>query len=227
VSTRRRVSARRPRALTRATATASPPRLAIPAARGGKERVLTPTQFDVETRLSFDAKLIAFVTNERGSSVLRFYRPQGGKELPRPPLVDGVIGGLEWRNKSSEVGFHITSARSAGRRLLLRREGQQVTRWTNGNNPQLNASEFIEPRLVKWLSFDGREISGFHYHPPARFEGKRPVIINIHGGPEAQARPGFIGRNNYFVSELGVAMIYPNVRGSEASARPSSSSTTA
>ena len=40
------------------------------------------------------------------------------------------------------------------------------------------------------------------------------MIINIHGGPEGQARPGFIGRNNYFVSELGVAMIYPNVRGS-------------
>src|SRR5207244_4486790 len=47
-----------------------------------------------------------------------------------------------------------------------------------------------------------------------RVAGKRPVIINIHGGPEAQARPGFIGRNNYFIGELGVAMIYPNVRGS-------------
>jgi dipeptidyl aminopeptidase/acylaminoacyl peptidase len=40
------------------------------------------------------------------------------------------------------------------------------------------------------------------------------VIIQIHGGPESQARPGFIGRNNYLVSELGIAMIYPNVRGS-------------
>jgi dipeptidyl aminopeptidase/acylaminoacyl peptidase len=39
-------------------------------------------------------------------------------------------------------------------------------------------------------------------------------MIVIHGGPEAQARPGFIGRNNYFVNELGIAMIYPNVRGS-------------
>src|SRR5260221_13807251 len=42
----------------------------------------------------------------------------------------------------------------------------------------------------------------------------RPVIVYIHGGPESQARPGFLGRYNYFLDELGVAMIYPNVRGS-------------
>jgi dipeptidyl aminopeptidase/acylaminoacyl peptidase len=67
---------------------------------------------------------------------------------------------------------------------------------------------------VKWKSFDGREISGFYYRPAARFTGKRPVIINIHGGPEGQARPSFLGRTNYYLNELGVAVIYPNVRGS-------------
>ncbi len=35
------------------------------------------------------------------------------------------------------------------------------------------------------------------------------------GGPEGQSRPIFLGRNNYFINELGVAMIYPNVRGSD------------
>ena len=67
---------------------------------------------------------------------------------------------------------------------------------------------------MRWKSFDGREISGLLYQPPARFTGRRPVLINIHGGPEGQARLGFLGRNNYFVDELGVAMIQPNVRGS-------------
>ena len=59
-----------------------------------------------------------------------------------------------------------------------------------------------------------RDLAASIYRPPAKFTGKRPVIINIHGGPEGQSRPGFIGRNNYFVNELGVAMIFPNVRGS-------------
>ncbi len=45
--------------------------------------------------------------------------------------------------------------------------------------------------------------------------GKYPVEIVIHGGPEGQSRPTFLGRNNYLVNEMGVALIYPNVRGSE------------
>ncbi len=40
------------------------------------------------------------------------------------------------------------------------------------------------------------------------------MIINIHGGPEGQSQPVFQGRNNYYLNELGVAIIYPNVRGS-------------
>ena len=86
--------------------------------------------------------------------------------------------------------------------------------WTASELGGLVGSELSEPALVRWKSFDGREITGFYYRPPARFTGKRPVIVNIHGGPEGQSRPGFLGRNNYFLNELGVAVIYPNVRGS-------------
>ena len=187
----------------------------LPAA-GGNERALTShVPYDVdEYALSLDANRIAFTTNENGSSVLRFIDATTLKEQPRPPLVQGLIGGLEWRPRSTEVGFHMSSARSAGDVFSYDVRTNQVTRWTNGNNPDLNTREFVEPRLVKWKSFDGREITGFHYHPPAKFTGKRPVIVNIHGGPEAQYRPGFMGHNNYFVNELGVAMIFPNARGS-------------
>jgi dipeptidyl aminopeptidase/acylaminoacyl peptidase len=90
-----------------------------------------------------------------------------------------------------------------------------VSRWTEGELGGLIASDLVEPELVRWRSFDGREISGFYYRAPARFTGRRPVIINIHGGPEEQARPGFIARNNYFLNELGVSIVYPNVRGSK------------
>jgi dipeptidyl aminopeptidase/acylaminoacyl peptidase len=182
----------------------------------GRPRSLTGRlDFDVEDYdISLDANRIAFLTNENGSSVLRFIDLATLKELPRPPLVQGVIEGLQWRPKSDEVGFHITSARSAGDVFSYDYKSNQLTRWTNGNNPELNTSEFVEPRLVKWKSFDGLEVSGFLYEPPKKFAGKRPVIINIHGGPESQARPWFIGRGNYFVSELGVATIFPNVRGS-------------
>ncbi len=186
----------------------------IPLGRG-PEKALTRNSYDVEDfAVSNEANLIAFITNEDGSSVLRFLELPSMKELPRPPLFNGVIGGLEWRGSSSEIGFHVTSARSAGDVFSYDVKGNQLTRWTNGNNPEVNTREFAEPRIIKWLSFDGRQITGLHYHPGEKFTGKRPVIISVHGGPESQARPGFINRNNYFVSELGIAVIYPNIRGS-------------
>ena len=90
----------------------------------------------------------------------------------------------------------------------------KVERWTFSETGGINTEQFSEARLMRWKSFDGREISGFIYEPPARFAGKRPVIINIHGGPESQFTPGFLGRTNYYLNELGVAIIFPNVRGS-------------
>jgi dipeptidyl aminopeptidase/acylaminoacyl peptidase len=192
-------------------------RLAYLPLGSGAERVLSGQHhYDVDDYdISFDVNRLAFITNESGSDVLRFVDTTTLKELSRPPLMQGVIGGLQWRPKSNEVAFHMSAARSAGDVFSYDLKTNALTRWTNGNNPQLNTSAFVEPRLIKWRSFDEREITGFLYQPPANFTGKRPVIVNIHGGPEAQARAGFIGRNNYFVSELGVAMIYPNVRGSE------------
>jgi dipeptidyl aminopeptidase/acylaminoacyl peptidase len=73
---------------------------------------------------------------------------------------------------------------------------------------------FPEAELVRWKSFDGKMISGFLYKPPAKFTGKRPVLLVIHGGPEGQSQPTFLGRSNYLLNELGIALIYPNVRGS-------------
>ncbi len=191
-------------------------RLAYLPLAGGKEQVLTAAHaFDVDDfEISFDANRIAFTTNENGSHVLRFIDLGTRKELPRPPLFDGVISGLAWRPKSDEVGFAITSARSAGDVFSYDTKASKLARWTNGNNPAVNTSQFVEPRIVTWKSFDGRSISGLLYQPPATFAGKRPVVINVHGGPEGQARAGFIGSANYLVNELGIAVIYPNVRGS-------------
>ena len=184
----------------------------------GTERPITAhIAHDVDGfELSFAASRIAFTTNEDGASVLRFIDLATLKELPRPPLVPGVIGSLRWRPGFDEVAFTVSSARTAGDVFSYDLAKNQVTRWTNGNSPNVNTSAFAEPRTVGWKSFDGREITGLEYQPsPKRFPGKRPVLVVIHGGPASQARPRFIGRNNYLVDELGIALVYPNVRGSD------------
>ena len=88
--------------------------------------------------------------------------------------------------------------------------------WTRPHAaPGVDTATFAEQQIVRWKSFDGREITGIAAFPAARFPGKRPVLIDIHGGPEGDARFGFLGRSNYYLEDLGVAVIRPNVRGSE------------
>ncbi len=90
-----------------------------------------------------------------------------------------------------------------------------VTRWTTSNVGGVDPATLPEPEIVRWKSFDGKMIPGVLYRPPAKFTGPRPVMINIHGGPnDAYERPRFQGRSGYFLNELGIAIVYPNVRGS-------------
>jgi dipeptidyl aminopeptidase/acylaminoacyl peptidase len=182
-----------------------------------KETVLSgDIPWDVEGGdLSKDGKLLAFVTNENGISKLHVLDLEKKQERDLPELPSAVIAGLEWHDNNKDLGFVMTSARSPADVYSLDITTGKVERWTKSETGGLNAEKFVEPELIKWKSFDGREISGFLYNPPAKFTGKRPVIVQIHGGPEGQSRPLFLGRNNFFLNEMGVALIYPNVRGSD------------
>jgi dipeptidyl aminopeptidase/acylaminoacyl peptidase len=165
--------------------------------------------------VSKDGRLLAFTTNESGVSVVRILETKSLRELAGPKLPEyGVVTGLRWSSDNSELGYNFTSARSPNDVYSYNVTNGKLDRWTEGETGGLNAKAFSEPELIRWSSFDRREISGFLYLPPEKFKGKRPVIINIHGGPESQFRPGFIARNNYFLNEMGCAVIFPNVRGS-------------
>jgi dipeptidyl aminopeptidase/acylaminoacyl peptidase len=182
----------------------------------GKHTYLTTSiDWDVEYfALSWDGKTIAFVTNEDGLSVLHLYDTIQRKELSAPKLQTGVLGSLEWHRNNRDLGFGLESARSTYDTYSLDVQTGKIERWTDSETGGINTEEFSQPEVVHWKTFDGKMISGLYFKSPVKFTGKRPVIIDIHGGPEGQARPWFQGDNNYFVNELGIAIIQPNVRGS-------------
>lgn len=167
-----------------------------------------------EIEPSPDGRTIAFTVNADGRSRLYLLRTRTGAyhEVPNVPV--GIIGGLRWHRALGLLGFTLSTVRSPGDVYVLDPARGTLTRWTESETGGLDASALPEPELIRWNSFDGREITGFYYRPPARFAGKRPVIVDIHGGPESQAQPGFQGRQTYLMAELGVALIEPNVRGS-------------
>jgi dipeptidyl aminopeptidase/acylaminoacyl peptidase len=164
--------------------------------------------------LSFDRTKIAFVTNEEGASGLYLLDLSSRKIRRVSDLPLGVIGRVKWHRSGRYLGLTLRSATLPAEAFSLDVRTGKLERWTYSETGGIKTQNFVTPELIRWKSFDGTMISGFLYRPPKKFTGKKPIVVDIHGGPETQFRPGFLGQTNYYLNELGVAMIFPNVRGS-------------
>ncbi len=156
--------------------------------------------------------LTAFTVNKDGASAL--YLLRGNKATPIDvPL--GVISGLKFSPDSKRLGFTLARPDAQADAYSFAVDALELTRWTYSETGCLNPARFVTPQRIKFASFDKREIPAYYYKPASAAEGKPvPVIVSIHGGPESQFQPLFSSLNQFFVNELGCAVIAPNVRGS-------------
>ena len=183
---------------------------------GGLEILSEDIPWDVSSlELSPQGTTLAFLTNEAGPSRLYLLDLPTRTRRTVSALPAGVAGGLEWHDNGIDLALTLSSARVSGDVYVVEAPTGAVERWTESETGGLDPERFAEPTEIAWTSFDGRRITGLLYPPdPERFPGRRPVIVDIHGGPEGQERPGFRGADNVWVSELGIAVLYPNARGS-------------
>ena len=173
------------------------------------------SRWDVDNfAIAKDGRTIAFVINEAGIDKLSLLDVASGRIRRVDSIPAGTMGGLEFAPWGT-LGLSLNSAKSPTDAYSLDPRTLKLTRWTQSETGGLDPNLNVEPELVEVKSFDGEPVSGFLYRPdPRKFPGKRPLIVNIHGGPEGQSRPGFMGRNNYLLNEQGIAVFFPNVRGS-------------
>ena len=171
--------------------------------------------WDVEDiALSPDGRWLAFTANEAGVGTLYLFDTRTGGIKRAPGVPAGSVQGLEWRPGSDELAFNLTSPRLPWNAYSFVVSTGKISRWTRADTGTVDTTRLADAQLITWKGADGLEISGFMYRPPSTFTGPRPVLINVHGGPEAQERPRFLGRSNYLLNELGMVVIYPNIRGS-------------
>lgn len=185
-------------------------------ASGATTRVTAQIPWDV-SGLTFtdDGKRVAVQVNVDGRDELRFFDTQSLKELPTPKLPAGSVGQTRYDKKRDELMFTVAGNTNGPSQIFTMSAKGEVQAWTKPYAPAgVDVGKFSEQKVVRWKSFDGLTISGLLAMPPKSFTGKRPVLISIHGGPEGQSTVGFLGRNNYYLNELGIAIIQPNVRGS-------------
>ncbi|HUG22462.1 S9 family peptidase [Piscinibacter sp.] len=162
-----------------------------------------------------DDTLVALRANVDGRDELRLFSGRNHKEQALPPLPSGSVSAIDFHRRRGELAFSVISAKAPWEIHTLDPKSGRVEQWTRAYAPpDVDMAGFSEQVIVRWPSFDRRTISGLLTLPPARFTGRRPVLIRVHGGPEGQAKMGFLWRYNHFLNDLGIAVIEPNVRGS-------------
>ena len=174
------------------------------------------------------AQQIALHANVDGFSELYLRDTARGhlRQIPLPPGVvsRGFVGNwrdtLVWSPDGARLAFSFTTARETQNVWLAepigRSGGAAVTArpLTQATQAGIPVGALAEPELVRYASFDGREIPAFLYRPGgAAADGSHRAIVLIHGGPESQVRPGFDPTVQYFVHR-GYVVLTPNVRGS-------------
>jgi dipeptidyl aminopeptidase/acylaminoacyl peptidase len=171
---------------------------------------LTPDDWDVEgLDLSRDGRYLLASRNVEGYSDLMLFSGEG-RRMPDPEIPEGIVGGFEFSPDSRRLAFTLTGpTRNADVwvRALPDGDVRQVTRSSTAGIPR---SAFRRPRLVRYPTFDGREIPALFYEPEAQ---NAPVVVNVHGGPESQSRPAFAPVTQYLLHR-GYAVFFPNARGS-------------
>jgi len=173
--------------------------------------------------LSEDRSRAAFSVNENGFSRLYLLDPASNKYRPVDAIPTGLVGALVFSPDGSKLGMTLNTAQTPSDSFVLTLGAGalkygELTRWTFSEVGGLDTDTFIQPELVSFPTFDSGQggpesIPAWLYKPAG--EGPFPVVISIHGGPEGQARPSFSSTYQMWLQKLGVAIVVPNVRGSD------------
>ncbi|MFC5277282.1 prolyl oligopeptidase family serine peptidase [Halorubrum rubrum] len=135
-------------------------------------------------------------------------------EFPAPELPRGVAGGVSFGPDGDRFAITATGSTDNANVHVVEATTGETERWTNASTAGIPRDTFVEPELVHYPTFDGREIPAFFSVPESETpESGYPVVVDVHGGPESQRRPSFGAVKQYLVNG-GYAVFEPNVRGS-------------
>lgn len=181
-------------------------------ATGQKRVLVADPRWDVQAfAVSPDGRWLAWEVNEGGRSTVSLAPLDRPEKVRKVEIPVGVVYGMGFDRASRRLGLTLSTADAPSDVWIADLTGR-ATRWTRSEVGGLDPATFVTPTLVEYPTFDGKTIPAWLHRPKG--DAKVPVVISIHGGPEGQATAAFNPTFQYWVNELGVAVISPNVRGS-------------
>jgi dipeptidyl aminopeptidase/acylaminoacyl peptidase len=182
----------------------------------GKRAAFVQSDWGIEQAdLSADRRRIAYTIDEDGYSSFHARDTEAGRELQFPDMPQGVCSQFAISPDGRLVAGLVATGTRVFDVYVADIDAGLVTRVTDNFLGGIPDSELIEPELVHFPTFDGRQIPAWLYRPREAI-GRLPVVLSIHGGPEAQERT-HVTRSSSFYQYLlsrGIAVLAPNIRGS-------------
>ena len=172
--------------------------------------------WDVESlAVSPDDRYLAILVNEDGYDALKVFdlKRELFVNIPQPPKGVSGYWRMSWSAQGHQLLFTLTSGTMPNNLWVLDLEAQRIERVTQSDMEGIDPDELVDAELCHYTSFDGLTVPYWYYRAPGQHSGPRPVLIDIHGGPEGQERPMFTALTEYLVSQ-GISIVAPNVRGS-------------
>jgi dipeptidyl aminopeptidase/acylaminoacyl peptidase len=167
-----------------------------------------------ELAISGNGRYLAYIVNRGGCSELRVFSLREGSYVTLPRLPTGAYVDLTWAPDGVRLALVVDGARHPMDIWVADMNTRKVECMNQSCMAGISRETLVEPLAVRYPSFDGLEIPAWLYAPPGVSVGDRlPAIVEVHGGPELQARPRFDSSIQCLTS-LGYLVLAPNVRGS-------------
>ena len=181
----------------------------------GEASVLFETNWDVMySYLSKSEKYRMIGINEDGKNTLKVYNEMENREIEFPSFEDGNIIGLEFSETENKMRLSVGSSKMPNNLYVYDLNDKSLVKLTNSLNPNIDSTNLVNAKVVRYKSFDGLEIPALFYAPlQATKNNKVPALVWVHGGPGGQSRMNFNPLIQY-LNNQGYAILAVNNRGS-------------
>ncbi|HJL17180.1 MAG TPA: S9 family peptidase [Sandaracinaceae bacterium LLY-WYZ-13_1] len=186
----------------------------VDASSGALSWVETPERDVERVSLSNDGRWLAWTENDGGRSALRVRDLERDRMLEPPEGLPRGIYAPTFAREADVMAIAVGSPRIPGDVWVWRLSDGTLARATHSTLAGLDPDALVEPTHVDFEARDGETLHGLLYLPPeGAAERTPPVLLHVHGGPTAQARPRFSAILQYLLAR-GIAVLDLNFRGS-------------
>jgi len=168
--------------------------------------------------ISENRKTLSYAVNDQGYSKSHLIEIASLKEIPLPIPHDADHAYVGWMSRQGDlVTLGIETATAPRSSYIFDLKTKKLTQWLLTSSPEVDTTKFSRASLETYTTHDQVQIPMFVRRPPKCPKGQEEncaVIVDFHGGPEAQSTPGFSVYAQIFV-DAGFIFVEPNVRGSD------------